>query len=173
MKLPNILITGTPGTGKTETSSIIAERIGFRHLQVGQLIKENQCYEEIDESLDTMIIDDDKVCDLLEPMIEEGGNIIDFHSCELFPERWIELVLVLRTKTEILYDRLVARGYSDKKREENMECEIMNIVLEEAKESYDSNIVHELQSNTLDEMDANVDRVASWLDAWKVNNNYH
>ena len=32
MKGPNILITGTPGTGKTETSQTIANRINFKHL---------------------------------------------------------------------------------------------------------------------------------------------
>ena len=136
MKSPNILITGTPGTGKTETSQAIANRINFKHLNVSELIKKHECYEERDEEYDTYLIDDDKVIDLLEPMIEEGGCIIDFHSAELFPERWFELVLVLRANTDILYDRLTERGYNDKKRNENIECEIMQVVLEECRESY-------------------------------------
>jgi len=38
-----------------------------------------------------------------------GGNIVDFHSCDFFPERWFDLVVVLRTYNEILYPRLEKR----------------------------------------------------------------
>ena len=36
---PNILITGTPGTGKTTTASLIAEETGFAHVDVSALVK--------------------------------------------------------------------------------------------------------------------------------------
>lgn len=170
MKSPNILITGTPGTGKTETSQAIANRINFKHLNVSELIKKHECYEERDEEYDTYLIDDDKVIDLLEPMIEEGGCIIDFHSAELFPERWFELVLVLRANTDILYDRLTERGYNDKKRNENIECEIMQVVLEECRESYAHEIIQELPSNNINELESNVERVCLWYEHWKANN---
>ncbi|KAJ1435671.1 AAA domain-containing protein [Ochromonadaceae sp. CCMP2298] len=170
MPLPNVLLTGTPGTGKTETAKIAAERSGMKHVNVGDLIKQNECHEGKDDEYDTYIIDDDKVVDMLEPILEGGGCIVDFHSCELFPERWFELVLVLQTETEILYDRLTARGYGEKKRAENMECEIMQTVFEEARESYDANIVHALPSGTLEELESNVERICTWLGNWKENN---
>ena len=47
-KRPNILITGTPGVGKTSTASLIAERLGFRHVNVGELIKQCKCYDGFD-----------------------------------------------------------------------------------------------------------------------------
>ena len=110
--------------------------------------------------------------DLLEPIIEEAscGCVVDFHSAELFPERWFDLVLVLRCNTDVLYDRLTERGYSDKKRSENIECEIMQVVLEEARESYDANIVHELHSNSLSDLDSNIGRVTTWFENWNSNN---
>jgi adenylate kinase len=77
---------------------------------------------------------------------------------------------VLKTDTEKLYDRLSARGYSEQKRAENMECEIMQIVAEAAKESYPPEMVHELSSNTVEDLENNVDRIVSWLDAWRQNN---
>lgn len=104
---------------------------------------------------------------MLEEAAEEGiGIVADFHSCEIFPERWFDLVLVLRASTETLYDRLTQRGYNDKKRDENMESEIMQVILDEARESYDQNIVHEVPSNTLEEMESNVQRVKQWMDQW-------
>lgn len=168
--LPNILITGTPGTGKTSTTQLAAEKSGFKCINVGDLVKQHECHEGKDGEFDSYILDEDKLCDVLEPIMLEGGCIVDFHSPEFFPERWFELVLVLRTNTEVLFDRLQERGYSEKKRTENMECEIMEIVSEAAKESYAVEIVHELQSNTIEELESNVDRVVSWIDAWKANN---
>jgi len=65
---------------------------------------------------------------------------------------------------------LSCRGYNKRKIDENMECEIMQVVLETAHESYAPEIVVELPSNTVDDMESNVDRVKQWLDAWKINN---
>ena len=77
---------------------------------------------------------------------------------------------MLRTDTKELYDRLLARGYNKKKLDENMECEIMQIVLEAARESYANEIVQELYSNDTDDMDSNAGRVEGWLAAWVENN---
>ncbi|CAM9601746.1 unnamed protein product [Ectocarpus sp. 4 AP-2014] len=167
---PNVLITGTPGTGKTCTSQQIAERTGLRHINVGDLVRLKQCHEGRDESFDTFILDEDKLCDAMETQMEEGGNVVDFHSCDFFPEHWFDLILVLRAETSTLFDRLKARGYSEKKVGENVECEIMQVVLEEAKEGYPEEAVHEVPSNTIEELESNVSRVAQWLDAWRSNN---
>ena len=52
---PNILVTGTPGVGKTATAALVAERLGLRHINVGEIIKEHKCYDGHDEELDTHI----------------------------------------------------------------------------------------------------------------------
>ncbi|GMI04682.1 hypothetical protein TrRE_jg2765 [Triparma retinervis] len=167
---PNILLTGTPGTGKTSTSELLAEKLGFKHLNVSEIVKTHNCHEGRDEEFDTYILDDDKLIDAMEPMVEDGGCVVDFHTCDVFPERWFDLVLVLRANTDVLFDRLSERGYSDKKRNENMESEIMQVVVEEARESYAEEIVHEVESNTVEDMDSNVDRMVSWVAAWQANN---
>lgn len=108
---------------------------------------------------------------MIESAAEDNvGLVVDFHSCDFFPERWFDIILVLRAKTDVLYDRLVERGYSEKKRTENIECEIMQVVLEEAKEAYDEEIVHEVQSNTIEELDSNVDRIVQWSKQWIEDN---
>jgi len=81
--------------------------------------------------------------------VKTGGYIIDWHACDLFPKSWIDLVVVVRCDSTLLYDRLKARGYSEKKLDENMDAEIMQVLLEEAREAYDEEIVVELQSDTL------------------------
>jgi adenylate kinase len=47
--------------------------------------------------------------DSIEDEVKEGGYIIDWHACDLFPESWIDLVVVLRVDSTTLYDRLTAR----------------------------------------------------------------
>ena len=50
-----------------------------------------------------------QLLDEIEEQCKEGGNIIDWHACDLFPKSWIDLVVVLRVDSTILYDRLKAR----------------------------------------------------------------
>ena len=41
--------------------------------------------------------------------MSEGGVIVDYHGCDFFPERWFDIVFVLRTDNSILYNRLTQR----------------------------------------------------------------
>ena len=43
---------------------------------------------------------------------------------------------VLQTDNTVLFERLEARGYLPAKVSENVQCEIMNVVVEEARASY-------------------------------------
>ena len=91
---------------------------------------------------------------------------MEHHVTDIFPERWFDLVLVLRCSNTLLYDRLGQRGYQGKKLEENVQCEIFQTVLEEAKESYREEVVVELQSNTEQELEENLVRTKAWVDQW-------
>ena len=50
-----------------------------------------------------------QLLDALEDEMGEGNRLVDYHSCEMFPERWFDSVIVLTTDNTILYDRLQAR----------------------------------------------------------------
>jgi adenylate kinase len=73
---------------------------------------------------------------------------------------------VLRTDSTLLYDRLVARKYAARKIEENMDAEIMQVLLEEARGAYDGEIVVELRSDEVGDLDKNVERMAEWVKRW-------
>ena len=48
--------------------------------------------------------------DELDPLMSgKTGVIIDYHQTDFFPERWFDVVFVLRTETAILYERLEKR----------------------------------------------------------------
>jgi adenylate kinase len=125
--------------------------------------------------------------DSIEDEVKQGGCVVDWHACDLFPKSWIDLVVVLRTDSTRLYDRLalrcvvvlsdwlwltnnIRRGYAESKLQENLDSEIMQVLLEEAREAYDEEIVVELQSDTPDDIEGNVERIERWVASWKENN---
>ena len=59
-----------------------------------------------------------------------------------------------------------SRGYPLRKIQENNEAEIMGVVCDEARESYQSGIVVELESNTMEDLEENVARIVAWIDQW-------
>ncbi|KAK3887174.1 hypothetical protein Pcinc_008700, partial [Petrolisthes cinctipes] len=141
---PNILITGTPGVGKSTLCQQLSQHTHLDWVCIGDLARDNNFYDGYDQERDCPIIDEEKILDELEDMIEEGNKIIDYHGCDFFPERFFDIVFVLRTDNTILYDRLYARGYRGKKLEDNIECEIMAVLRDEAMESYQPHIIHQL-----------------------------
>ena len=96
-----------------------------------------------------------------------GGYILDWHACDLFPESWIDLVVVLRADSSLIYDRLNARGYGERKLQENLDSEIWGVLLEEAREAYAEEIVVELKSEEADDVEANVERIEGWIGKWE------
>lgn len=167
----NIIITGTPGTGKTSHAQLLKEQIPELELvDILKVARENNCITGYDEERKSQIVDEDRVVDALEDAIEAGGLIVDWHVCDAFPESQIDLVIVLRADTDKVYDRLKARGYADSKIQENLDAEIMEVVLNDAREQYDEDVIVELASNNAEDVQSNVDRIVAWYNDWKEQN---
>jgi adenylate kinase len=165
---PNILVTGTPGTGKsTLVEALVAQAPSLRAVNVGDIVRNKQLHSGWDAEYETHVLDEDRLLDELEEEVEGGGAVVEYHAAELFPERWFDLVLVLRCDNSVLYGRLEGRGYSAKKLSDNVEAEIMQVILDEAREAYREEIVIELPSNSVEDVESNVARTVAWLQAWR------
>ncbi|KAJ5610079.1 Adenylate kinase isoenzyme [Penicillium lagena] len=165
---PNVIITGTPGVGKTVHCEQLAQDLGLKHLSINQVAKERDCYETYDDERKSWVVDEDKLLDAIEDEVLQGGYLIDWHACDLFPKSWIDLVVVLRCpSTSVLYDRLSSRGYHEAKLQENLDAEIFGVLLEEAREAFEEEIVVELNSEKDDDVDSNCARITTWVDTWK------
>ncbi|XP_004241269.1 adenylate kinase isoenzyme 6 homolog isoform X2 [Solanum lycopersicum] len=162
-KRPNILITGTPGTGKTTTAAALAEVTALRHINVGDFANEENLTNGWDDTFDCYYINEDLVCDALEKLMEEGGNIVDHHACDFFPECCFDCVVVLQTDSSVLHERFTKRGYSDHKLATNTECQIFQALLDEVKENYPDDILVILRSDFLEDITKNVETLTSWI----------
>lgn len=62
------------------------------------------------------------------------------------------------------------RNYPEVKLQENIDSEIMEVLLEEARDSYDEEIVVELRSDSNEDLESNIERIQGWLKQWKEDN---
>ena len=63
---PVIVITGTPGTGKTTHAQLLVQQspVPLQHINVSELVKEKMLHDGFDEEWQTYLVDEDKVCAL-------------------------------------------------------------------------------------------------------------
>ncbi|KAL7667689.1 hypothetical protein ACOME3_010496 [Neoechinorhynchus agilis] len=88
--------------------------------------------------------------------------LFDYHSGEVLPKRWINRGFILRCDTAVIFDRLEARGYSNDKIQENVQCEIYGIVTEECTNKFKDRVI-EIRSDTLAMLESNVNDISSWI----------
>ena len=101
--------------------------------------------------------------------MNEGNNVAEYHSSEFFPERWFHQIYVVRCNTDKLFKRLEERGYNSKKIQNNVEYEIFQMALDEAKSSYKKEIVNEVRGETEEQLEENLKHVGEFLnnyDEW-------
>ncbi|GIQ87878.1 hypothetical protein KIPB_010012, partial [Kipferlia bialata] len=128
---------------------------------------DNELFEEYDQEFDTHIPDEEKLLAHLTPIVEAGNVLIDHHTPDTLPEDWPDLVVVLRTRTDTIYDRLTERGYSKLKHSENMEAETMGVVEYDSFEYFGTDRVLVMQHNDEDENKAALEAVLKWIEDHK------
>ena len=62
------------------------------------------------------------------------------------------------------------RGYNEKKLKDNVQCEIFQVLHEEALASYKEEIVHQLLSNKPEDLEDNVNQILKWIEQWDKDN---
>lgn len=105
--------------------------------------------------------------DFLEPEMAAGGNIVEYHGCDFFPERWFDAVFVVQCNNTVLYDRLQERGYNPAKIKQNIECEIFQMVLNEATDSYREDIITPLSGETEPDFVESVKKISEFVKNFK------
>ena len=147
-----IIITGTPGTGKTEIAKKLAKKINYSYIDVNDIIKENKLNNKYLKKYDTYEIDDKKLNKILIKIIKNSKNlIIDSHLSHYLDKKYVDLCIVVKCDIKILKKRLEKRKYSKIKIRENLDSEIFDVCLTEAKENKHKIIIIDTTNKKVDQ----------------------
>ena len=145
-----ILITGTPGVGKTTVSSILVEKTGAYLININELVDEKHLYTGIDEERGYKIVDLDALFNEMGEIIEMEDDsdkhiIVEGHLSHLFENS--DIVIVLRANPDVLRHRMKTKGWKAAKIRENIEAEAIDVC------SYEAFEIHGDKVNEIDTSD--------------------
>jgi len=143
-----IIVTGTPGTGKTTLSKKLAKNLRAEYIDVNKVIENNYLINYFDNERQCNVVDEEKLAFALKDIIKKSSNplVIDSHMSHVLPKNYVTCCIVTRCELPNLRKRLEEREYSQEKIKENLESEIFEICLQEALESHHKII--EVQTDT-------------------------
>ncbi len=136
-----IIVTGTPGTGKTFIAKLIAKELNSKYVDVNKIIDEKKLCDEYDEVRKCRIVDADKLNNALIDLIKKSKEkskenlVIDSHMSHYLPKKYVDLCIVTKCSLKILKERLDKRNYQEEKVRENLDAEIFDNCLVQAEEN--------------------------------------
>lgn len=136
-----LIITGTPGTGKTTVARKLAKELDLKYVDLKRLIKKYSLIAGYDNQRKCDIIDPKQVNKIIIGYIKEfkkdkryKGIVIDSHISHHLPKRCVDVCVAAKCGLKNLDKRLKKRRYNKIKIEENLEAEAFDICRIEAQE---------------------------------------
>lgn len=136
-----IIVSGSVGTGKTTLAKKLAKRLNSKYLNITEFVKKNKL-GKYNKKYDSYEVDIKKLNKKLIEIIKKNKNIvIDGHLAHFLPKKHVDLCIICKCNIKELKKRLKKREYSDKKIRENLDVEIFDAILTEAKEKKHKTII--------------------------------
>jgi adenylate kinase len=144
------VLAGTPGTGKKSIGSKLAELCNVLVLNLSSLVTEHGLFVTYDQERDTYIIDEERVSSFIKSYVStlKGDVFLETHYPEVIPKEIVNSVFLLRTNPLVLEERLIKRGWSRRKVNENVMAEILGVVAYSAVEVFGANSVFEIDTTS-------------------------
>ncbi len=133
-----VAVTGTPGTGKTTATKLLEFEIEVVHLN--DLIDSAKLTTGADEARGSLIADMDAI---EAELADEDEVLIESHLAHHLN---VDRVAVLRCHPDELKRRLLERGETRQKAEENAEAEALDVILSEAVDRHGLDAVYEIDT---------------------------
>jgi len=145
-----ILVTGTPGVGKTRVSSMLSSRLNAVNVNLGKLANQERLISGVDERRGSLIADTEKVSKRLQEIIRDSERdvVVDGHyAVDVVPKKDVHVVFVLRRSPEELKSFMERRGFKENKLWENLAAEILDVCLYDAVRACGSDKVCEIDTS--------------------------
>jgi len=127
-----IIVTGTPGTGKTTFAKKLAKEIGAEYVALTQFVSERKLYTGFDRERESRVVNLTRVKASLNRLLSQTkrATIVDTHIPEgIIPKDLVKLVFVLRCHPKILERRLSKKKWKQNKIRENVLAEMLDVCL--------------------------------------------
>jgi adenylate kinase len=146
-----IIITGTPGTGKTTVSKLLSKKLNGIYINIGNIVR-NGYFLGLDINRNSLIADIDKLQQFLDKMLCKIKKlaIIDSILPDIVSSENVLLVVVLNTATKELYERLSKKGFEVRKIMENIDAELCKICYQDAIETFGLELIFEIDTTDSD-----------------------
>ncbi|HIP75011.1 MAG TPA: AAA family ATPase [Thermococcus paralvinellae] len=141
-----IAVSGTPGVGKTTVAKLLAEKLGYKYVDLKKFALEHGVGEIEGDELEVEL---DELAYLIEKEFKGKNVILDGHLSHLMP---VDQVIILRLHPKIIGERLRNRGYSREKVSENVEAELVDVCLIEAIDEHENIIEIDTTGKTPDQI---------------------
>ena len=145
-----IIVTGTPGVGKTAVGKLLAERLGSEFLSLGDLVKKQRLHKGFDRSARSYIIDEPAVKRMLKGYLKDHREkriVFETHSFNSILQKTHGMVtVVLRLDPLVLARRLKERNWPKLKIWENVEAELIDLSLYDSLEVLGKRRVYEVDA---------------------------
>jgi adenylate kinase len=125
-----LLLSGSPGTGKTHIARELEQNFGFRVYSLGDIVLKNHLFSEEDKERDTKVADLNRLNDFIHQELNKLPEnvqkiVLESHYADAIDHSSIKLAIVLRCHPELLEKRLKERQYSQSKILENVQAELV------------------------------------------------
>jgi len=127
-----IIITGTPGVGKTSVARLLSSKIRATHVNLTELAEKERLIIEFDQARNSKVIDETRIKEKLIEILgcSRGDIVVDGHyAVFVTPKEHVTHVFVLRRDPIELKRLLEKRGFSGQKLWENLAAEILDVCL--------------------------------------------
>ncbi len=139
-----VALSGTPGTGKTSVGAVLTSQ-GYTVVSLHRFAKEHHCTAGIDAKRNSELIDMGKLDKAIQKNFPADELVFfDGHIGHLL--KTMEKVIILRCHPQELERRLRKKKWKAKKRRENVEAEILDVILCEAAERHPSEDLFEIDT---------------------------
>jgi adenylate kinase len=148
-----LVLTGTPGVGKSTVAGQLASSLPGLHVNVNDIVTAEKLILGADVTRKTQIADIPRVSRRIAEIVSEtnGYIIIEGHyASDLVEAEDLFMAFVLRRNPAELQSILRKRGYDLKKVSENVASEILDICLVDALQAYGKDRVCEINCSNKD-----------------------
>ena len=128
-----IVISGTPGTGKSTYAKDLGESLDRTVINITQLLSEKGLDDEWDPNRQCFLVDTEQLTLLQEDLVDTDPDvIIEGHLAHHLDPALAEYCVIMKCELKTLEKRLRERGYDDEKVRENLDCEIFDVCFVES-----------------------------------------